>query len=165
MSKAVLVGTTATTVFVLDQLTKWWVHASFELYESRPVIEGLFHLTYVRNPGGAFGILRGLDDTVRIPLFVTFASIAVGVLLYFVRQIPAQQRFLQFALGLVLGGALGNLFDRVAYGEVIDFLDVFWRTYHWPAFNIADSGISCGVAVLLYYTLFVPDPPAEESAG
>lgn len=164
MTKAVLVGTTAATVFVLDQLTKWWVDANFELYESRPVIEGLFHLTYVRNPGGAFGLLRGLDESVRIPLFVTFACIAVGVLIYFVRQIPAQQRFLQFSLGLVLGGALGNLFDRVAYGEVIDFLDVFWRTYHWPAFNVADSGISCGVAVLLYYTLFVPDPP-EESAS
>lgn len=163
MSKWPLVAGVAAIVVLLDQLTKWWVRESFHLYETVPVIEGLFHLTYVRNPGGAFGLLRGMDDSIRIPFFVGIAALAIGVLVYFVRQLPTHQRFLQFALGLVLGGALGNLIDRVAFGEVIDFLDVFWGDYHWPAFNIADSGITTGVVVLMYYSLFVPDEePSRE---
>lgn len=163
MSKWPLVTGVAAVVVLIDHLTKWWVRTSFQLYETVPVIEGFFHFTYVRNPGGAFGLLRDVDAAVRLPLFVVVATVAVGVLVYFVRQLPTEQRFLQVALGLVLGGAIGNLIDRVAFGEVIDFLDVFWGEYHWPAFNVADSAISSGVVVLMYYSLFVPDPVEGEA--
>lgn len=159
MSKYPLVLSLATAVIVLDQLTKWMVRDSFVLYESRPVIEGLFHLTYVRNPGGAFSFLRDVDASIRLPFFIGVASVAVVALFWFVREIEAQQRWMLAALGLVLGGAVGNLIDRIAFGEVTDFLDVFWGEYHWPAFNIADSGISVGMTILVVLTLFAKDEP------
>lgn len=154
----------ATFIIVLDQLTKWMVRDSFVLYESRPVIEGLFHLTYVRNPGGAFSFLRDVDASIRLPFFIGVASVAVVALLWFVREIEAHQRWMLAALGLVLGGAVGNLIDRIAFGEVVDFLDVFWGDHHWPAFNVADSGISVGMTILVVLTLFSKEPADGEAA-
>lgn len=167
MTRYGFVALVGAIVLVLDQLTKIWVRATFQLYETVPVIEGFFHFTYVHNPGGAFGLLRDADESVRLPFFLGVSVLAVGALLLFVRDLPTELRFLQFALGMVLGGALGNLIDRAYYGYVTDFLDVFWGSYHWPAFNIADSGISVGIVILLYYSLFTPDPrqAAEPSAG
>jgi signal peptidase II len=158
MSRYGFVALVGAIVLVLDQLTKIWVRATFQLYETVPVIDGLFHFTYVHNPGGAFGMLRDADESIRIPFFLIVSVIAVGALILFVRDLPTELRVLQFALGLVLGGALGNLIDRVWFGHVTDFLDVFWGSYHWPAFNIADSGISVGIVILLYYTLITPEP-------
>lgn len=167
MTRYGFVALVGSIVLVLDQLTKIWVRATFQLYETVPVIEGFFHFTYVHNPGGAFGLLRDADESVRLPFFIGVSVLAVGALLLFVRDLPTELRFLQFALGMVLGGALGNLIDRAYFGYVTDFLDVFWGSYHWPAFNIADSGISVGIVILLYYSLFTPDPrrAAEPSAG
>ena len=165
MSKYPLVLGLATVVIVLDQVTKWMVRDSFVLYESRPVIEGFFHLTYVRNPGGAFSFLRDVDASIRLPFFIGVASVAVVALLWFVREIEAHQRWMLAALGLVLGGAVGNLIDRIAFGEVVDFLDVFWRDHHWPAFNVADSGISVGMTILVVLTLFSKEPPSAGADG
>lgn len=167
VNKYGLVGIVGAIVLVLDQLTKVYIRAAFHLYESLPVIDGLFHITYVHNPGGAFGMLRDADASVRLPFFLLVSLVAVGALLWFVRQLPTEQRFLQVALGLVLGGALGNFIDRAWFGHVTDFLDVFWGTYHWPAFNIADSGISVGIVILLYYSLFTPeaDKAPDTAAG
>lgn len=132
---------------VLDQATKLYVDAHFALHESVPVIDGLFHLTYVRNKGAAFGILA--DSSIRIPFFIGVSIVAMLGILWYLRTLRDDQRLGMLGLALIFSGAAGNLIDRIRYGEVIDFLDVFWRQHHWPAFNVADSAITVGVALLL----------------
>ncbi|TLM65596.1 MAG: signal peptidase II [Deltaproteobacteria bacterium] len=133
---------------ILDQATKLYVDSHFELYESLPVIPGFFHLTYIRNQGAAFGILS--SGALRIPFFITVAIIALLAILWYLRSLRADQKLAAFALALIFSGAIGNLIDRVRLGEVIDFLDVFWKHYHWPAFNVADSAICVGVTLLIW---------------
>jgi len=156
MNKAAFVTLVTGSVVALDQLTKWYVRRTLPLYETIPVVSGFFSITHARNPGGAFSLLAGASDTFRVPFFFAAATIAIGVLVYFIRQIPADQRWLLFAVAGVLGGALGNLTDRVAFGHVTDFLLVYWRSYQWPAFNVADSFISIGVTILIAQSLFRP---------
>jgi signal peptidase II len=134
-------------ILVLDQVTKLYIDHRFALYESVTVIENFFHITYVRNKGAAFGILA--DSAIRVPFFITVATVAALAILWYLRQLREDQRLLQFALSLVFAGAVGNLIDRVRLGEVIDFLDVHWYQHHWPAFNVADSAITVGVGLLL----------------
>jgi signal peptidase II len=157
MKKYVLVLSVAALVVVLDQLTKWYVRHTIGLYESITVIDSLFHITYVRNSGGAFGLLAGTSRALRLPFFLLVSGVAVGALLFFVRRVEPGRRLLLFALGAILGGALGNLVDRMISGEVTDFLDVHWHGYHWPAFNVADSCITTGMLILLVYSLIVKD--------
>jgi len=131
-----------------DRWTKALIQKRFGLNESIPVIDGFFNITYVRNTGVAFGIFDPLSlpaKSVLLSVFTAFA--AVVVILYSVRS-SVRNRLLQIALALILGGALGNLYDRIAYGYVIDFLEFYARSYHWPSFNVADSAISIGVALL-----------------
>lgn len=146
-------GSTATlaalAMFVLDQVTKWMVVARFELGESVPVIPEFFSLTYVRNRGGAFGMLGDLPDGWREGFFIVFALGTVAALAWMFRSTPVSDRVQRVALTSVIGGAAGNLYDRVLHGEVVDFLDVFVGNWHWPAFNVADSFITCGVALLV----------------
>lgn len=134
-------------VVFFDQLSKLYIDRRFALYESRRVLENFFHITYVRNKGAAFGILA--DSVYRVPFFTVVALLAVAGILWYLRQLPGEQRTQQVGLSLVLGGAIGNLIDRVRLGEVIDFLDVHWYRYHWPAFNVADIAICVGVGLLL----------------
>jgi signal peptidase II len=159
LSFAVLVG----LILGLDQATKLYVHATFRLHESRPVVEGFFHLTYVRNPGAAFGLLAYQDESFLqwfFPLVTVLAIIALVV--YFV-NVPASRRRTLWGIGLIVGGAIGNGIDRLWLGQVIDFLDVHWRdVYHWPAFNLADSAICIGVGLLL---LDAFRQPAEAEKG
>jgi signal peptidase II len=136
----------AFVILVLDQVTKLYVDTNFRLHETVPVIDGFFHLTYVRNKGAAFGILA--DNAVRIPFFITVSSIAMLGILWYIKRIRDDQKLVYFALSLIFSGAFGNLIDRIRYGEVIDFLDVFWKSHHWPAFNVADSAITIGVTLL-----------------
>jgi signal peptidase II len=154
MSKWFFVVAVAAGVLVADQLTKLWIRDALALYDSIPVLDSFFHITHVRNTGGAFSFLAGASEAVRVPFFLAASAIAIGVLGYFIRQVPAQDRLLLFALSGVLGGALGNLIDRVTLGHVTDFLDVQFRGHHWPAFNVADSFISVGVVILLAHSLF-----------
>lgn len=133
-------------ILVLDQATKLYVDANFRLHETVPVIRDFFHLTYVRNKGAAFGILS--DNAVRIPFFITVSIVAMLGILWYIKRIRDDQKLAIFSLSLVFSGALGNLIDRIRLGEVIDFLDIFWQRHHWPAFNIADSAITVGVALL-----------------
>jgi signal peptidase II len=131
-----------------DRWTKALIQKRFGLNESIPVIDGFFNITYVRNTGVAFGIFDPLSlpaKSVLLSVFTAFA--AVVVIVYSVRS-SVRNRLLQIALALILGGALGNLYDRIAYGYVIDFLEFYARSYHWPSFNVADSAISIGVALL-----------------
>ena len=133
-------------VLILDQTTKLYVDANFRLHETVPVIRDFFHLTYVRNKGAAFGILS--DNAVRIPFFISVSIIAMFGILWYIKRIRDDQKLALFSLSLIFSGAFGNLIDRIRFGEVIDFLDVFWQRYHWPAFNVADSAITVGVALL-----------------
>lgn len=144
----------AGSVLALDQWTKAWIQESFRLFESRPVVDGLLHITYVRNPGAAFGILAQRFEGFRNPFFLGVTALALAVILAVARRLPPGRVWTVAALGLVFGGAVGNLIDRLRWGEVVDFIDVFWRTHHWPTFNVADSGITVGVAFLVLVELF-----------
>lgn len=136
-------------VVLLDQVTKAWVLATYRLHETLPVIPGWFHLTYVRNPGAAFGLFSGRAEAFRVPFFLAVTAVALVVILITAWRTDASRRWFLAALGLVCGGAVGNLIDRLRWGEVVDFLDVFWKTHHWPAFNVADSAITVGVILLV----------------
>jgi signal peptidase II len=153
MRKYPLVLGVAAAVVLVDQLTKLYIRHTFGLYESVRVIDSVFHITHVRNAGGAFGLLNRGSHVWRLPFFVVVSCIAVAALLAFVRRVEAGQRWLLVALGAILGGALGNLVDRMVSGEVTDFLDFHWHGYHWPAFNVADSCITAGMLILLVYSL------------
>jgi len=146
MSKYRIFSLTVGISLLLDQLTKIYIDSNFQLYESIQVIENFFHITYVRNPGAAFGILA--DNAVRIPFFISISLLAGIGILWYLRKIAASDFWQHLALGLIFSGAVGNLIDRIRLGEVIDFLDAHWYQHHWPAFNVADSAICVGVAVL-----------------
>jgi len=134
-------------ILVLDQLTKVYIDRNFFRHESVTILENFFHFTYVRNQGAAFGILS--DSSYRLPFFIIVSLIAAGGIIWFYSRLQMHQSLLRHALALVLAGAIGNLIDRIRLGEVIDFIDVHWYQYHWPAFNIADSAITIGVGLLL----------------
>jgi len=131
-------------------VTKAMVMARFSLHESLSVIPGFFDLTYVRNPGAAFGFLAQASPALRSFFFSAVAVIAVFLILYFIIRHKEGTLLQATALSLISGGALGNLLDRVRFGEVVDFLDFYVGSYHWPAFNVADSAISVGACLLLY---------------
>jgi signal peptidase II len=145
----------------LDQVSKALILDSFESGEIKEIIPGLFNLTLHYNPGVAFGMFADLEDGARI-LVLTFTTVlALALVFYFLVTEYRYDRSGQFALALVLGGAVGNIIDRVRLGKVVDFLDFYLGTAHWPAFNVADSAICVGVSILLFKSLFHPVPPAE----
>lgn len=138
-------------IVVADQLTKWLVDRTMYLHQSVPVIENFFNLTYVRNTGAAFGIFAGGHAAFRLPFLIIVALVAIGFISVMLKRLRDNDIGLITALAFILGGAIGNLIDRIVYGEVIDFLDVHWSGYHWPAFNLADSFITIGVGITIYY--------------
>ena len=133
-------------ILLVDQLTKLYIDGTMKVYQSIPVIDGLFNITYLRNRGAAFSFLA--EASWRLPFFLIATVIAVIAILVAFRKLRDDQRFAAVSLTLILSGAVGNLIDRVRMGEVIDFLDVYWKNHHWPAFNVADSAICVGVALL-----------------
>ncbi len=146
--KYLLLGVTTGLILLLDQITKFYVDSSMRLHESIPVIQGFFNITYVRNPGAAFGFLADASPLFRSIFFVAVTVLAIILVVHYIWKSRAEEPFLTFALALILAGAVGNLIDRVRLGEVIDFLDVYIGSYHWPAFNVADSAISVGAVIL-----------------
>jgi signal peptidase II len=134
-------------VLILDQLSKTGVVNSMDLYESIPLIPG-FQLTYVRNAGAAFSFLSHAGGWQRW-VFISLSSVVSIILCVWLSRLPKSALWTAAGLSLVLGGAVGNLIDRIVYGSVIDFLDVYYKTWHWPAFNIADSAITVGICILL----------------
>lgn len=146
-------------VLVLDQASKRWIDTAFALYDSVALLP-VFNLTYVRNTGAAFSFLGQAGGWQRW-LFMGLAVGASVLLLHWLRQLPAgQQRCQASGLALVLGGAVGNLIDRALYGYVIDFFDFHWGDWHFAAFNVADSAITVGVALLLIDALFLSEEPS-----
>jgi len=134
----------------LDQITKFLIDQNLTYADRIPVIEGFFYLTHVRNPGAAFGMFSDGDATLRLSFFIGVSIAALFIILSFFRQLAPGDRLSALALGLILGGASGNLIDRVTRGEVVDFLHFrLWGGYSWPDFNLADSFIVVGVAILV----------------
>ena len=150
----------AGVIVALDQVAKALVDRYLELHESRTIVEGLARLTYVQNRGAAFGILSEADLPYQSVLFSLVSVIALGAIAVYAWKLPADSRLPRTALALIMGGAVGNLLDRVRLGYVIDYVDVYWGRHHWPAFNVADSAISVGVALLVLDILRSPQPDA-----
>ena len=142
----------AASIVVADRLTKLWIVGSLPLGGAIPVIPGFFSIVYLRNPGAAFGMFAGLDSPLRETLLIAIAIVAVAVLVQLIRATSPEQRLHRLAAASVIGGALGNLYDRIFYGEVVDFLYFYWRDFYWPAFNVADSCITVGAALLVLTT-------------
>jgi signal peptidase II len=143
---------TVLAIVVLDQITKVYIDMHMTLHESIPVINGFFNITYVRNPGAAFGFLADAAPFLRALFLIGVSIFAAGIIAYYVFKMKTEDILLTYGMSLIMGGAVGNLIDRIRLGEVIDFLDVYISTYHWPAFNVADSAVSAG-AVILFYKL------------
>jgi len=137
-------------IIVLDQASKLWVVANFDLYESIALLPGV-NFTYVHNTGAAFSFLSSAGGWQRW-FFVGIALVASVVLLVWLWKLKTSERWMAATLSLILGGAIGNLYDRIAYSYVIDFIDVYYESHHWPVFNIADSAISIGVVMMLIDT-------------
>jgi len=133
---------------ILDQATKYLVDNYFVLGQSLPIIKNIFHLTYVQNRGAAFGILQGKSN-----FFIVVTVVAIGLIIYFYKDLPLDNWFNSLALGLVLAGIIGNLIDRVRLGYVVDFFD--FRI--WPVFNIADSAIVVAAFIMGYWILFLDE--------
>jgi signal peptidase II len=153
------------TVIVLDQIAKGVLKRFLELHEYRPLVDGLLSLSHVRNRGAAFGILSEAGLPYQGVLLSVVSLFALGAIAAYWLRLPADARLPRLALALVLGGALGNLVDRVRFGYVVDFIHVYWRQYAWPDFNLADSAISTGVVLLLLDMLRAPKREASETVA
>lgn len=140
-------------VVLLDQLSKAWILAALRLHEGFPLIDGFFNIVHVRNPGAAFGFLASAPPLFRYIFFIAVTVAAILLILHYLRVSRIEETSLISALALILAGAVGNLIDRVRFGEVVDFLDVYIGAHHWPAFNVADSAISVGAAILIVVLL------------
>jgi signal peptidase II len=166
-----LLGMIAVIVIVADQVTKYSIVQSMRLHESIPIVPNLFSLTYIRNPGAAFGLLAGSSNAFRMVFFGMTSLFALALLGTILFRLPEKDWIGQLSIAGILGGAIGNLIDRLRFGEVIDFLDVYIESYHWPAFNVADSAITVGVVCLIVHFAFerkdepVPATDSPPSAG
>jgi signal peptidase II len=136
-------------ILFLDQLTKTLIAQNLEIGQRIPIIAGFFDLTHMRNPGAAFSFLAQAPDWFRQPFFLVATGVAIAALLFFILY-AQEEGLLVVAAASILGGAIGNLIDRLLYGEVIDFLLFYWGDWAWPAFNVADSCITLGVIGLLW---------------
>jgi len=152
--RLVLLLVVAALVLVLDQWTKALALEHLSPIYARKVIEGCFSLVLVMNSGVAFGVFSGIDSSLKAYLLLAFSGVTVGLVLAYYFLDRELDTLAAFALALVVGGALGNMIDRWRFHKVVDFLDFYWRGYHWPAFNLADCAITIGVGLLLAATLF-----------
>jgi len=137
-------------IIVCDQASKLWINAALKRYEHIEVVPQFLNIVHVRNPGIAFGMLQTLPAAYRAALLICATLLALGLLVFLLTQTHPSQRLERWCLALILGGAIGNLIDRLRLGEVIDFIDVHWMNlYHWPAFNVADACISTGITCMV----------------
>ena len=151
MKKNILIFLLGAAVFIaLDQIAKSAITTRFIMHESYPVINGLFNLVYVMNPGAAFGFLANAPEIFRYIFFTGITILALVLILYYLVKSKPQSLMLVGALTLIFAGAVGNLIDRLRFGAVVDFLDVYIGSAHWPAFNVADSAISIGAVLMIW---------------
>lgn len=156
-----ILGILFTILIIVDQVTKLMIKSKFVLYESVPVIDGFFNITYVLNPGAAFGILANLPETYRKGFFIIITIIAISAILYLMIK-ESHFKLRSVAYTLILSGAVGNFIDRVYMGKVVDFLDVYIKNHHWPAFNVADSAITIGVFLLILDMVFINNESKQQ---
>jgi len=140
----------ALAVVVLDQITKAAIVVRIPLHESYPIIDGFLNLVYVMNPGAAFGFLAAASETFRYIFFTGITALVIVLIIYYILKSESSNLPTVISLTLIFGGAVGNLIDRVRFGAVVDFLDFYIHTWHWPAFNIADSSISIGAVLMIW---------------
>lgn len=162
--KYLILAVIAGFIIAVDQLIKIYVHANFTLGESVPVIQDIFHITYVRNTGAAFGFFRDAAELFRTIFFLSMPPIACAIILKMLQSVEENDMWQIFSLSMIFGGAIGNYIDRLRFGYVIDFLDFHYGSaWSYPAFNVADSAIVCGVIILL--TLMYLQARAEKRAS
>ena len=155
-------GTIIVTV-ILDQLSKAWILDNFQKYEVREIIPHFFNLVYVTNTGAAFSFLADVDSPWRHWFFLGIGGVAVVALTFYNRYLKAQGEkfYASIALGCIAGGAIGNVIDRIRFGAVTDFLDFYYKSYHYPSFNLADSFICVGAGLLIVLSFFHSESKKE----
>jgi len=174
-NQSLIIYLTAIVVVILDQISKYLIKSSMQLYDSFDVIGNFFKITYIENAGMAFGIQMGSR-----PIFVALSIVAAVIVFVYLMRIPNEQFLFRFSLALIMGGATGNLIDRIAFGRVVDFLDVEffdislpafqfliidfpgYSLTRWPVFNIADSAVTCGMIMIIWFILFQKTPEKQE---
>ena len=157
-NKYVKLAWVAALVILVDQVSKALILNNLPMHQSVNVIEGLFDITHIRNPGGAFGLMANMSAATRMFVFLFLSSLAVGLLFYLYKKTPETHSFLATGFAMIFGGAIGNLIDRIRFGNVVDFLDFYIGKYHWPAFNVADSAITIGIFIFVFHLLFKKMP-------
>ncbi|WP_454063496.1 signal peptidase II [Candidatus Nitrospira salsa] len=150
-------------IIVVDQVTKSYIATTMYLHQSITIIPEYFSLTYIRNPGAAFGILASSSSGFRMVFFLITSIFALGLLITIFVRLQPNDWWGQLTISSIFGGAIGNLIDRLQFGEVIDFLDFYINGYHWPAFNVADMAISLGVCSLFLLFAFEKRKPELSS--
>jgi signal peptidase II len=159
-NKYLQVGSIIGLVLALDQFTKYVVEARIRLHDVIIVVPGFFNLTHIRNKGAAFGILSNLPEFWRGAFFITVTIVAVAAIITLI--VKTHERLSVYAFSLIAGGALGNVVDRIRYGEVVDFIQWYVKSYYWPSFNVADSAVTVGVVLLAIEMLFGTSVKSQE---
>ncbi len=154
MNKYSLLTVVAGGVTIVDQLSKYAVQHMLTLHNPIEVIPGFFNITYIFNPGAAFGLFGNISETARMIILIGISLIACALFFYMYIKIRERDNIILIPVAMILGGAAGNLIDRARFQMVVDFLDFHWGRYHWPAFNIADSAITIGTVILVAAILF-----------
>jgi len=165
MDRRVLSFGLAAVIVVLDRLTKWWVESYLDLWDSINVIPGFFNLVHIQNRGMVFGLMSDSPGPWRTVLLIGVAGVVLVLVAIMIWTMPKHlarhQRLTPLCLGLILGGAIGNLYDRIIRRSVTDFLDFYIGDYHWYVFNIADSAITVGAILMALELLRAPQPAKE----
>lgn len=154
----------ALTVFLLDRATKWIIAHDIAMHDSIKIINGFFYITHLENRGAAFSLFADSPSQWKMAMLVVFSIVALGVVLTLLWRNTHTMATTGFGLALILGGALGNLWDRLLNGRVVDFLLFYLGSYAWPAFNVADSAIVVGAGLLVIEVLFSKSPAVQKSA-
>ena len=147
-------------IVTLDQWSKWAIKTSFQLYESKPVIQDVFHFTYVTNDGMAFGLSFPGGKHILLVMTILLTGFIVG----FLWKEKDGHPLVKYGLALILSGAIGNLIDRLFYGKVVDFLDVMIGNFHWYIFNVADSAVTVGMVLFLIHSFLIEEPSEDKLA-
>jgi signal peptidase II len=155
-NKYIILFLISVLIIGLDQITKYFICKLLPLYSQIEVIDGFFNIVHVRNSGVAFGLFKRFGSEYRLVSMLVVFLIVVFLIFFLVAQLKRGCNLQAFSLSLILGGAVGNLIDRMLIGEVVDFIDIHWaEVYHWPAFNVADSAITVGIMLIIFDELFL----------
>jgi len=145
-------------IVILDLISKAIILTKMPLYRSIEVVPGFFSFTHIQNAGGAFGLMANQSFEVRYIFFIIVSSLVMCLILLLYKNTPNTHSLLAAGFAMIFGGAAGNLIDRIRFGKVVDFLDFYIGDLHWPAFNVADSAITIGTAILIFHILFKKMP-------